>query len=141
MTTKMVGIPLNLKWKFPINATFFMQNFVALPKWLYRKFWPLNHKIASKKSFFWVHWPAICNSCGTQVFSSYFVNTTSQEVPKKISFYISKKWLSYDCFNWRDKNRKMPKIVFFWYFRKKFCSNTGHNSLNSTFGMLHDIRD
>ena len=29
---KMVGVPSNLKWKFLINATSFMKNYVALPK-------------------------------------------------------------------------------------------------------------
>ena len=32
-------------------------------------------------------------------------------------------------------------MVVFWYSRKKFGTNTGHNSLNSMLGVLHDVRD
>ena len=35
----------------------------------------------------------------------------------------------------------MPKMVLFWWFRKKLGTNIGHNSLNSMLGMLHDVRD
>ena len=49
---KMVREPSNLKWKFLINATSFMKNFVALPKRLHREIWPQNPKIAPKKLCF-----------------------------------------------------------------------------------------
>ena len=35
----------------------------------------------------------------------------------------------------------MPKMVVFWYSRKKFGTNTGHNSLSSMLGVVHDVRD
>ena len=35
----------------------------------------------------------------------------------------------------------MPKMVVFWYSLKKFDTNTGHSSLSSILGVLHDVRD
>ena len=32
-------------------------------------------------------------------------------------------------------------MVVFWYSRKKFGTNTGHNSLSSMLGVIHDVRD
>ena len=32
-------------------------------------------------------------------------------------------------------------MVVFWYSLKKFDTNTGHNSLSSILGVLHDVRD
>ena len=65
----MVGIPSNLTWKFLINATSFMQNFVALPKRLHGEIWPKNPKIAKKKHVFeFIDLKTICKGHGTQIF-------------------------------------------------------------------------
>ena len=32
-------------------------------------------------------------------------------------------------------------MVVFWYSRKKFGTNIGHNSLSSMLRVVHDVRD
>ena len=57
-----------------------------------------TQKSLQKNHFFeFIDLKTISNGHGTQIFFSYFVDKTSLEVPQKISFHISKKWLRYDC--------------------------------------------
>ena len=74
MVTKMIGIPSNLKWKFPINATTIMHNFLALLKWLHRKIWP-NWSKTAKKLFFKGNMASqisICPFCVSVTKNGYF---------------------------------------------------------------------
>jgi len=46
VATKKFGFPSNSKWKFVINATTIIRNFVALLERLHREIWPQVPKIA-----------------------------------------------------------------------------------------------
>ena len=61
-------------------------------------FGPKTQKSLQKNQFFeFIDLKTISNGHGTPIFFSYVVDKTSLEVPQKISFHISKKWLRYDC--------------------------------------------
>ena len=65
----MVREPSNLKWKFLINATFFMKNFVSLPKRLRREIWPKTQESLPKNFVFKFNdQKTICKGHGAPIF-------------------------------------------------------------------------
>ena len=80
-----------------------------------------TQKSLKKNQFFeFIDLKAISNGHGTQIFFSYFVDKTSLEVPQKISFHISKKWLRYDCLKGHGKMENCQKRPFLAIFSQFF---------------------